>query len=233
MSASRYAHLVIPADETSPALRVENAFEIDVDDPGYGYLWLRLVEYRAMQYFGLEDEGWQVDLAGAQLGDWLHELTTRALCTTGEYDSSWDIREALGRRRSDQVPHWVTSHVARSILPAFQAAVLLAAAGTDRHERILVDRENGEPLAEPICVRCDVGRIWAGAVATSTWCEQHGHTPFGMITTVWETPRPLTWQAARERHQAQRDRWRREQERRRFDDQIAELSAASTTGAGA
>jgi hypothetical protein len=233
MSASWYPHLVISADETAPALRVEHAFEIAVDDPGYGYLWMRLVELRAMQYFGLEDEGWVIDLAGAQLGDWLHELTARALCVTGEYDSSWEIRDALGRRRSDQVPHWVTSHVARSILPAFQAAVLLAAAGTDRQERILVDHEDGEPPAAPICVRCDVDRIWAGAVATSTYCVEHGHAPFGMVATVWGSPRPLTWQAALERNQARRDRWRREQERRRFDEQISAIAATPTAGAGA
>lgn len=214
MSAGWYAHLVIPGDGVTQGLRVENAFEMWVDDPGYGYLWMRLVELRALQYVGLDDEGWEIALAGAQLGEWLRELTTRALCVTGEYDSSWGIRDRLGHRRRDQVPHWVTSHVARSLLPAFQKAVLLATAGTDRFEQTCVDEDDAPQ--PPICVRCDVDRIWASAVATSVYCDEHGHTPFGMVGRAGGVVRPISWETALECRADERARWDRERERERF-----------------
>lgn len=158
--------------------RVESAFEIAVDDPGYGYLYIRALG----DDLGLGD--WSTTLAGEQLGAWLTVLTARALCTTGEYDSRFRIEERGEARGRDGVPSWVTSAIARDLLPAFQSAVLLAAAGTEKHERILVDEDDRPP--EVICARCDVASPYAEADATSAWCDEHGHRPFGYVYDLWD-----------------------------------------------
>ncbi len=155
---------------------VESAFEVSVDDPGHGVVHVRAIG----DQLGLA--GWETTLSGGQLGGWLTELTTRALCVSGEYESRFRIEERPVRR--DGPPSWATTAVARDLLPAFQSAVLLAAAGTEKHERVMVDDEFEPP--EVMCARCDVASPYANADATSAYCAEHGHRPFGYLWRSWD-----------------------------------------------
>ncbi|HEY9334655.1 MAG TPA: hypothetical protein VIQ79_09540, partial [Kribbella sp.] len=65
---------------------------------------------------------------------------------------------------------------ASELLPAFQRAVMYAAAGSDRAERLDEDEDGVDPV---LCVRCNLGSVYTGHVTRSEDCEQHGHQPFG------------------------------------------------------
>lgn len=76
---------------------------------------------------------------------------------------------------------------AAAVLPALQRAVLLAAAGTDRFD-ILTGA--GDAPGQ-LCVYCDEGTDYTRPGRVSTWCEEHGHAPFG---ARWDGQR---WKASR------------------------------------
>lgn len=74
---------------------------------------------------------------------------------------------------------------ARLLLPSFQRAVLLAAAGTNRYEATAEDAE----AAPTFCTTCGEGEMYTtsecrspqrsdGSCARTDWCDQFGHSWF-------------------------------------------------------
>lgn len=152
---------------------------IDVEAPGHGYLTAELADS--------DDDpgsGGVRLVEGPELGAMLRSLTALALAASGD---------ALGQ--VDGL--WVmTAAQARAVLPAMQSAVVLAAAGTERYERVLELADPVQPLA-PICVHCEEFHGYADRnPSPNPWCGEHGHDPFG------EQPpkRGDGWLAAQQRY---------------------------------
>lgn len=147
--------------------------EIDVDDPGHGRL--------SIHYTDQDLEHWGRDLAGPELGRLLDGVTALAL--------GQDPTDLSGRAW----PRWLTGpDLAGRLLRPLQMAVLLAAAGTDRCERV-VSRPEDAP-ADPLCVNCHQGSVYHQEVVLSERCAEYGHTPFGH-------QRHHTWDTAAEQHE--------------------------------
>lgn len=142
----------------------DTPWEIAVDNPGYGQVY---VANRPRQ--------WETDLAGDQVGTWLRQLTTRALAQ----DTAAGLATYVDVARATlDLPAFIGPPEARLLLPSFQLATVLAAAGSDRFDRIFVDAEDGPH--RPLCARCDEGTFFTPGALPSEWCDRHGHHPFGM-----------------------------------------------------
>ncbi len=151
---------------------------IDVDDPGHGYLTAELADSGDGPGSGLRV------VEGRELGEMLRSLTELALSC--DVDA---VAQVAGL--------WVMTAVqARSVLPAMQSAVVLAAAGTERYERLLERLDPVQALA-PICAHCEEFHSFADRnPSPSPWCAEHGHDPFGE-----QPPRSGNgWVAAQQRH---------------------------------
>lgn len=137
---------------------------IHVDNPGYGEL---VVQWRTSD--GSSDA---VAVSGPRLSMLLEQLTHLALGVAG-------APRTLLPPEVDQVE-------AVALLPVFQRAALLAAAGNDRYETLYPSPEGGP--RPPICVRCGInGGSTVDDARISGWCLEHGHAPFGAGTgTTWE-----------------------------------------------
>jgi hypothetical protein len=153
-------------------------WEIYVDNPGYGEIFVR------------ERNGkWERELVGEDIADFLADVTAIAL----------DLTPRPGQRLSG-----VTNTTAREVLPALQRAVILAAAAGDRFERLF--RDEDEPPQEPLCVRCNEGTCYSDVALPSKQCDRFGHAPFGMgAETKWERAQAAhaiqleRWERQRER----------------------------------
>ncbi|HEY9415618.1 MAG TPA: hypothetical protein VIQ30_12720 [Pseudonocardia sp.] len=140
---------------------------IDVDDPGYGYL-------RIFRAGGRDDDDLELVLRGRYMWRALENLTELVCNEAGE-------------SRGDVDGLWPMSVLEASrLLPAFQQAVLYAAAGGDRAERLAEDEDGTEDV---LCARCNLGSPYAGHVTESAHCERYGHQPFGYA---------VNWQQAQE-----------------------------------
>lgn len=138
---------------------------IDVGDPGYGYL---VVEFRSD-----DPDRWGKDrqrvLRGRKMWQALESLT-KLVCNVD------------GESRGDVDGLWPMSVLtASAMLPAFQTAVLYAAAGSDVAERLTDEEEANHVL----CVRCHEGSVYSGHKTESDGCRQYGHQPFGYAGN-WE-----------------------------------------------
>jgi hypothetical protein len=138
---------------------------IDVGDPGYGYV--------VVEFHSDDPDRWGKDrectLRGRQMWKTLESLT-RLVCNVD------------GESRGDVDGLWpMTVLLASSMLPQFQTAVLYAAAGSDRAERLTDDDEAHHLL----CVRCNEGSVYSSHKTISDDCERHGHQPFGYAGN-WE-----------------------------------------------
>lgn len=157
--------------------------EIHVDDPGAGYVYLVVWDTTG----GRKDR----QVGGHALWRLLTQVTTAA----ASEDHGWHDLLILGRTGRS---------TARAILPVLQAAVVYAVAGTDRAERTVDEPDPADPL-EPMCIRCDVGRVWADAnPAEHPWCKEHGHTPYGVGRGVSWEDQQADYAAQRRRADAQR-----------------------------
>src|SRR5438045_568686 len=103
-------------------------WEIDVENPGYGELFLRAAHE--------DQDAWEATFLGPQIGALLDAVTELAL----------GLEPAPGRIDALALPPMLTAAAARTILPALQHAAVLAAAGGDVFERTFPDPE--EPPAE-------------------------------------------------------------------------------------
>jgi hypothetical protein len=128
--------------------------ELAVDDPGHGYLHVRVL------YSGHEG----ATVAGARMAEMLSDITAAVL---GNETSAW-VR-GLGLLSGAQC---------RALLPQAQKAVTLAAAGTDRYDRIFVDDDSSAPTLQ-LCVDCNEGSGFSDQVTISSRCIEFGHHPFG------------------------------------------------------
>lgn len=158
-----------------------DGFEIAVENPGHGQVWIRADR----------DHGdWTVDLAGAQIGALLDAVTDLAL---DEFPGrpSWRPVPVAG------LPGPLSKETAQRLLRPLQHAALLAIGGTDRYERTYPDPEDAP--AVPLCVRCAEGTFYTPGATVSAWCEQYGHSPYGEADRT-------TWEAAGRLH-AQRKEW--------------------------
>ncbi|WP_182112870.1 hypothetical protein [Actinotalea sp. JY-7876] len=134
-------------------------FEISVDDPGDGRLHMRRLR-------GDDDADYEwIALAGGHLGVLAREVLTAVI-----EDRAPVLPYPLSRLQ-------LTRDDARLIAASVQQAVLLAAAGTDRYDRIHVDPDDSP--AEALCSSCSLGSPYTGAVTISERCLEHGHQPFG------------------------------------------------------
>lgn len=142
----------------------ESRFEIAVDDPGHGRLDIRRLDECATDW---------LEVRGERLGLLAREVLAAALedrAPVLPYPLT-----GLGLTRED----------ARAMAAALQRAALLAAAGTDRYERIHADPE--DPPAEPLCTSCNLGSPYSGEVTISERCTEYGHWPFGArAATTWD-----------------------------------------------
>lgn len=153
---------------------------IDVGDPGYGYLEV---------CFNTEDEyRWgknhECTLRGRKMWQALESLTELACRGVdeplfGAVDGLWPMNVGL----------------ARMMLPQFQTAMLYAAGGSDRAERLTQDDEASHVL----CVRCNEGTVYSSHRTMSDDCQQYGHQPFGYAGN-WEQAQEA---AARDRKWAE------------------------------
>lgn len=129
-------------------------FEIMVDNPGFGQVFIR------------GDHGeWSHELAGGDVGAFLSQLTARVLGTAPDKGVSL-------------VPALISAATARVLLPAVQQAVILAGSGTDKYERLFPDED--ESPANPLCGTCWEGSYFSGYPLGSTSCQEYGHHPFGV-----------------------------------------------------
>lgn len=145
-----------------------DGFELHVENPGHGTMLI------------LGDHGdWETELTGAELGQFLADVTARALGTEdqeAEHNADW----------KSSAPPFITAAAARRLLPSLQRAVILAGSGTDKFERLFVDPEDKPPA--PLCAQCWEGSYYSGYPLGSSSCDQYGHTPFGFgDRTKWET----------------------------------------------
>jgi hypothetical protein len=113
-------------------------------------------------------------LRGTDLGRVLEQLSDLATLPAGK--SPTDPVHRLG---------WMTVSEAKLLLPSFQRAVVLAAAGSNRYEAVM--EAPGE--APEFCITCGKGEIYttsecrdpqhpAAACARTDWCDQYGHRWF-------------------------------------------------------
>lgn len=142
-------------------------FEVTVDNPGHGTAHITATSENG---YGSTGE-WQKALAGHEVGDFLAAVTARALGTDSE-------------RTRRILPSLMTAARAGQLLPALQAAVVLAAAGTDRAERIYPD--DGAPPTEPLCIHCNEGSPYHQVVIISEHCAEYGHRAFGKHDADWD-----------------------------------------------
>jgi hypothetical protein len=173
-----------------------DGWELAVDNPGFGELIVIADQELSPR---LINGQWRQELYGAAIGAFLDQVTNRAL---GLDD---------GEHSGTPLPRFLSPELARAVLPALQKAVLLATAGTDRFEKTFPDPD--EAPQKPICVRCNIGSPYTSEVATSEWCEQYGHRPFGASASRWEH--------AQEMYQLALDRWKRAEARRREEEALA------------
>lgn len=166
--------------------------EVHVDNPGYGEI---VVIAPTFIFDGrpLVTTEWRRDLYGPKIGEFLTRVTHRALDT--------DVVAP-----DPNLPKFVTTTVARTLLPVLQQAAVLAAAGTDRYERTFPDPDVQPPA--PLCLRCSLGTYFTPGAMQSDWCDEHGHSPFGMATRSWDRAQEMhgwavgAWERARERRSA-------------------------------
>ncbi|WP_432990960.1 hypothetical protein [Dactylosporangium sp. CA-233914] len=171
-------------------------WELDVDNPRYGELVLRAVH---------EDQNeWEATFPGPQIGALLEAVTELAL----------GLEPAPGRVGAESLPPMLTAAAARTLLPALQRAVVLAAAGTDIFQRTFPDPD--EPPAKPFCHRCGTGSAIGGVATISPACDDAGHHAYG-------TRPEASWEHVHELHTQQRQRWDRERETARFDAELRAL----------
>jgi hypothetical protein len=147
---------------------------LDVSDPGHGKLVVCGFhrpgggEHRC----GYDDKR----LRGSDLGRAQSELT--ALALRGPMESAAGTVHRLGS---------MTVGEARLLLPSFQRAVLLAAAGSNRFEVVAQEKDDPEPSL--FCTTCGEGEIYTPAECRTParpdascmrtdWCDQHGHSWF-------------------------------------------------------
>jgi len=151
--------------------------ELDVSDPGYGYLHVRRLDDRFahLQEPHTGDPG---EYAGVRMGALLDAVTTLAL---GSGESYVRVRPTRGQ------PLVIADDEAVGLLPFLQRAVALAIGGTDRFERVWPD---DDAPVEPLCVHCNQGSPYHQAVTISAWCNEYGHHPFGTTQTWPPTNRP-------------------------------------------
>lgn len=148
-----------------PGPRGREWAEIDVSDPGYGYLRFGRLDDRFAHLNGLSDD--RGLYAGPQLAALLDAVTQLALGAATERQVT--VRASHGR------PVTIAADEAAELLPQLQRAVALAMAGQDRFERIWVEDDVQD---EPLCVNCNQGSPYSYAVTISAWCSEYGHTPF-------------------------------------------------------
>lgn len=97
------------------------------------------------------------------------------------------------------IPRELNQATAAKLLPAFQRAVILAVAGTDRYEALHPEPEGGP--RPPICVRCGInGSATIDDARLSGYCLERGHTPFGAGSGT-------SWERAVTRYQTQKMLW--------------------------
>lgn len=154
-------------------------WEIYVENPGYGEVMIRAPH-------GM---GFEATWRGEQLGRALVEVTTLALT---------EVALPMLEERRRLLPQWFTTGMAHQVLPALQRAVVQAAAGTDRYERVFT--ETDEKPAEPLCVHCNHGTYSSSEETRSAWCEEYGHAAFGFDPD-------LSWEGAQESHRHAVDGW--------------------------
>lgn len=156
--------------------------EIDVSDPGHGYVVFRRLDGRYEDPREMSE--YHGEFAGRKLGELLDMVTTFAL-GADELSDTLHLVPTRGRgvvvERAD----------AADLLPILQAAVVLATAGTDRIDRVW-PYPAGSHL-EPLCVHCHEGSAFSNEVTISAWCSEFGHTPFG-------EPSGTSWKTAQEMH---------------------------------
>jgi hypothetical protein len=152
-----------------------NGWEIYVDNPGYGEMTVRH-----------DETDWHYNLVGEDVASFLTELTSLAL--------------GLPNASRRLLPPRMTEGMARELLPSLQRAVVLAAAATDRFERLF--RDDDEPPQEPLCVRCNEGTGYSDVALPSKRCAEWGHVPFGMGAET-------KWDRAQSRYATQREMWDR------------------------
>lgn len=151
-------------------------FEVAVPRPGHGELVV--LAHRA-------SETTEETLRGPDIGSTLHALTQLALS-----DEAGDATiRCLGHIHRDE---------ARSFLPAFQRATVLAGSGAARYERLMAVHPSEAPL-EPLCAHCGQEGSSAGA-PTLEVCAALGHAPFGAHSA-------LSWAATLERAEADYRWW--------------------------
>jgi hypothetical protein len=184
---------------------------ITVDDPGYGYLHIDHAS---------DDAEWSQALWGTRLGRFTAHVTQLALLQDADgwmpvsaLGRGWTLglvgmsdphqvaraagcsyevaRDAVGDAAATPLPPFLTVRHARRLLPVLTRATLLAAAATDRYDRLYPDPDDAP--AAPLCVRCGLGSPYTGEVSLNMWCEEHGHRPFG-------EPSGTTWEAATARY---------------------------------
>jgi hypothetical protein len=175
-----------------------DGWEIAVDNPGYGELFIRAL-IDPYDCAPLVKQEWGREFHGSKVGEFLAAVSAKAL------------GGIPGRVGYEQLPRFITAEVARQLLPALQSATLLALAGTDRYERIFPDSRDHYPAA-PLCVRCNLGSDYTSVPTASKWCEQYGHRAFGSYSR---------WQTAQEAYQLDIDRWKRAESRRREEEVLA------------
>jgi hypothetical protein len=192
-------------------------FDLYVDNPGYGEV-IVLAVADPDESTPLVDQDWTLSLYGPEIGEFLTQVTGRALGTNPT--PSGGIR----------LPEFLTAAVARTLLPALQEAVVLAVAGTDRYERTFPDP--GEHPPAPLCVHCNLGTYFTPGALRSAWCDEYGHRAYGVSTERWET--------AQEIHQIRAEAWQRDRRRTAvlrtgpvvvdLDDCARDVAAALCTG---
>jgi hypothetical protein len=152
-------------------------YSISLDDPGYGTLDVNR-----------DGTQWRIRLTGKRLGRFLSALTSRALGAENDDEAQWLL------------PQWLTVADARVLLPALQLAVIAAAAGSDKFERLYPDAEG--PPQSPICVNCGAGSFTYSEIETFCGaCLENGHTPFGS---------DATWDEADHRYEIEWASWSRQ-----------------------
>ncbi len=170
--------------------------EIDVRNPGYGEIYIAAPRnpYRGERL--LPESEWSTVLLGPAIGTFLQEVTTRALASPeGRADDD---------PGDETLPSFITTPVARQLLPHLQQAVVLATAGSDRFDRIFPEDDRPQ---RPLCAYCHEGSMSTSAKTISPWCTEHGHQAFGIDTDT-------TWGLAQVNYKHEREQWDR---RKRVD----------------